>query len=575
MTINGITVGISESGAVVSGYLYGSTANPISTSLLSDTLLLYAKIIQLSNNVTYSGNNTFMLPVTYGLDKVFIFKNGYLMELGNDYLVSGNFVTWLNESVTLTPSDTIIAFGPANIYTAKAITHQKINMNTKFNSSDTAFSNLPTIKLDIPENEPNTSIPYDINSIYLFINGGLYSPNEHYDFDVDSQKIIWTHSMTLNNLDSVFVFYYNQHPTQPFLLGEKLSRNILQATTNNQTHFSLVTNTNNKLKNTSNLFLDNKRYTYNKDYTLYYPFMYTISTGILQPNITNGSKIDLSYFKTDLLIDSVSLNHQYFYQSGDFIPTTTSNLTRMVLLPTTDIINSKTMLFFRGILGINRWYTNITTDIETQYGIPAEWYRDSTTNQIYWNGAARNPSTPLNPSDSLGDFITWTAFLDSNSKDFIRIEYHQRSSTNIPGTITTASAIKNNKCVVFYNGQALFQEYGQFTITGTNSLVINEYSAPPSGFTDEVVVWYFSDSSYANLWRIQALNITTNIGELMPITFPIKISSIESSLLFYNGVRIDNRHYEFVPSTDNKQIRFKSGSGINVVSGSKLTIVHT
>lgn len=581
--INGLLVTVDSFGVTLQGSLFGSTGPTIDSLSNEQVLKVYSKKVQLFNVVSSVGNNSFYLPAVFGNDLAFIFVNGKMYKLGVDYVVAGAQVTWLRSGMSLDPTDSIVAFGPANRYTHQAFTFEVIDMTVNFDASDALHDNKPTITL-APSAPLNTQLlPFNQECIYFVKNNEIYSPGTHFTYSDVDNKIVWEDSATDPTIsDDLMTFYYNQVPTVPYLLGDVLFRINLNATADNQSNYNITARPLSSLLMTANLFYDNLRYEYGTDFTLTYPEAVLQDSGSLKPLIQNGDSMDLSYFKDQFVQDSISLVHLYYDSATPTFfaqdPLNT-NLYKVNITPLADPINDiKTLFFFRGVCSINKYYDNTSPDITTAFpGTLPEWERAS--NQFIFNSTARRgpwttpPTDPLVPSTLLQDFVTWTAFTDAVSKNSIKIEYFQR--TNLTSSITTSLPIKQNKCIVFYNGVATFREFGQFVISGGSNNVIGSFSqaAPPIGFSDEIVVVYFTEDSYASLWKFDPVILSGNVAGGDPIQFATRVNSITSSFLFNNGIRIDNRNYEIVPASNSRHIRLTNGEGL--LSGYKIMLVHT
>jgi hypothetical protein len=562
--VNGSAVVIDEFGSTLHGSLLG-TSSPTIDELSNDTTIkIYSKKVFLTQSVSANSNNRFFLPAVFGDNKAFIFINDELYSLNVDYKVDGLNCTWLNPNKTITLNDDVQVFGPGNKYTANAISFDVVDLDTQFLNSDPAFSNKQTILLKAAPIDPLLKYPFDGTCIYAFRNGAAYYYSIDFDYDEGSKKIIWkANDISLG--DKIFIFYYNKYPTAPFKLGDVLSRTILTATINNQSSFTILDKPMKNYLQSSQVLHNRKRRSYKTDYNLFGMSLYTIDGGNLKPEISNSDILDVSYFSDVFVISTLSLLQQLYDGSSANVEEIQVKYNITTVPIATNVLNAKSFLFFNGLLQINKHFDNIAS-----ISYP-DWEYNQTDNKItIWSQhASPRPAPYAGPLVPIaGDKIEFVTFLDNFSKNNVRVEYYQRSSSNIIYSVTAQENIKGGKYLLFYNGECLFKDNG--TSLSGNQVTVTAYSAPPSGIKDDIVLVYFTDEQYANLWYFDNITVNTSIAANNDITFGHPIANINETLLFYNGVKVPKD--QIISGSDNTKIKLIN---TNILSNSVLLLIHT
>jgi hypothetical protein len=258
------------------------------------------------------------------------------------------------------------------------------------------------------------------------------------------------------------------------------------------------------------------------------------------------------------------------------------------LPPVGDPIDNKlSLFFFRGVLAVNKYYSNYPNGLESSSiaQFPSEnqkWEWEVAISNVppyryvRWHPEARLAAPGLIPSgvSGFGDFLTWSAFTDPVSKNSIRIEYYQINQDQ-PEVELTTEMLGGNKCIVWYNGQALFNQFGHFTVEEDNKTLsefyYNKLPNLANNTEDEIVVLYFVEAGYASLWKFEGITLEENITSGTDIQFNYTINSLANSFLFNNGIRIDNKDYTVGANSSS----IKLTNGETLLAGSQIMLVHT
>jgi len=558
MGINGIVVDISPYGITISGTPLGGTRPNIGD--IGDPLSLlriHARKIDITTPVSASGSNVFISPVVMGGNKGIIWIDEEAFFVGEDFLLDGNKIKWLNQSYSIAPGQEILLFGPANDYTEKAFTFEVPDMEDTF-----IFDSLnQTIKLRA-NGRGLDHMPYNIKSIYLIVDGKTYIPNTDFTYNAPTGTITWINANTLSSLNKVRVMYYNLFPTYPFRLGDALVRFTEAIGPGPTTSIPIVASVSPILANASNILLNTDR---KRDLFDYKFNSGGLSISWISPDTTlaNLDKVDISYFR-DLLnlfgFFTEILNGTQFSTNlaGDY-ETVVTNF---------PVETPKGLLFHNGLLCVGPLYDAVNgslattaADIPTQYSFSG--------NTLIWDPDARVPSVNLNQSDPDEDVFVWNGFTDRQSRDYIRMEYFK--GTSLPsGPVKTLSILSNDlenvdamKTIVWYNQVAYFKEFGEIDVSGTKLATITllgptGYTAPDS--TDDIMVMFFTNESYADFWKFQGIQkagvgsytllspLLTFWGNNQSVALPVPVSDIDRTMLFIDGVKADPRQYQLDPT---------------------------
>jgi hypothetical protein len=569
MAINGLTFIVDNNGITLQGSLEGSSRPDIS-ALLNNTsldrrLIVYSKTLYISSQINSVNNPNLILPLSFGNNKFIIEINGEIFFPGVDFITeqnNNNIVKWLSTQA-INKTDVVNAWGPANAYTAQGITFETIDLNdsNKFTSGSS-----PVITLNL--NGANELLPYNESCIYLIIDRKVYKPGVDFTYSSDDGNITWLINSTIPIIPgttSCSTFYYNKVVTEPFKLGQILSRNIYNAISDHQSDFTIALPPKSSLNTGSNLFLLQKRYGYGSNYTINSPKFYVQNPSKLKDDIVIGSKVDFSYFKdvasyTPVTIISQELSAGITSDSGD------SNLFPTVFVPANqiNISNKKVLVFFNGEYVVGENYDNGT--IGSLYsGTVAQYTRDNTG--IKWKSNRLTPSI-VPTADDIFDVV---AFNDSLSQAGLNIEYFKRTNSSGPDSITLQKDIKSNKAVMFYNGEVCVKANDDFSINVTNKKLIDglPYSRPAASRFDDVVVLYACDDAYAGLINFDFIKTDSNYPTGSNFVFANPIVNKQSCILFINSRRARASEFDLVHGNPNS-LSITS----NISSGSKLLLIH-
>lgn len=574
--INGLLMTIDERGIIFQGSTSGASG-PSIDDISNDTgIKIYAKKAFINSTVSAAGNNKFTFPISFGKNICIIFVNGIQYTPGIDYTIEGNNVIWLNPSISIVDSDIVVGFGPANSYTANGFTTEIIDLTDSirhnFNVGNQTFELNP-----YPTNPEADALPFNQASIYLFLNGNLYVPGIDFTFN-GNNEITWLNGNALDGTETLFSWYYNDRDMEPFKLGSVLFRVFADIDSNNQESITIAAAPRSSLSESFNLFYDKIRYTRNKDYSVLFPILTTLSAGeggSLQTELTAGSNIDISYFRDFFVSGGVNL-YSEFVNAGVIADPIDNSLYDTNLSAVGDPVNPvKVMVWYgSGISGLYSFiagYDNInnisSASVPDIYaGLGPQVIQGSS--KITWDSDSRSPAiVPV-----AGDNFIYSAFLDDLSKSNVKIEYHQRNNASGPDTFTMDNDIKQGKVIVFYNGEALFKEFSHFSLSGTKAISGITYSRPPGSSIDEIAFMYFSDESYAGLWFFDKVEPDSAVTPGNPLNIGNPINSLNNTMLFIDGLRIAPSEYSLVPAGSGYQFTL---STITVDSSSKIMMVHT
>ena len=600
MSINGIVVNIDPFGVTVQGTLAGTTRPFIDVITIDNNLRLYAKKIFLPGIIDITGTDLFEMPVAFGKGMCFLFVNGVCYKLGLDYTIEGNRVKWLNPGISLYPADDIIAWGPANDYTAAAIGFEVFDLTN--NSVYTSGSGTVKLKPRLVSEQ----YPKGEQTIYLFKNGELLTPGISFDFTYNSSTKEITSGLLVNLVPSanyVFAFYVNSVATLPFSLGDTFYRTNL--TYSGSLSLNLTANPEKLLVNAANVFYDRKRYIQNEDFSIRFPILNVLPGESLNDDLINGTTLDVSYFKNNFIPDTISSwNEERTSGFGGVIAdTVVTTYTPTSFIPTL----SKQFLFFNGLLTVGKNFDRIegSTSGDLVFGsFPSgvgltpghqrEWERIGANVTFYTRARYPLPGDALIPTVYTGplagiDNLLYTAFTDASTISGISTEYFYRKTTRNSTSVQLSTPIRQKKFIQFYNGLAYFPQHfgGEIQIlnpgSGDNQLNY-DLSLPALDGTDplkpfdDIIVWSWVEDSFASLWQFEKIVLTSNItfdgssGATIETLFAI--SSLGNSFVFYNGLRVEPSKMTLDP-LNNKKIRLNfSLMDRNAVIGDVFWVIH-
>ena len=569
--INGVLIFLDSSGIIETGYAAGTNDPGLDTTSGSTTLKIHAVKLYVPVGSTVPAGSRLLMPVAFGYNKLILYVDGkaYFPEV--DFTVEGNVIRWGVGQVTITDVSNVIAFGPANRYTAQAFTLEvPVMANPLIFDSATQ-----TIR---PNPPGEGTKPYNQDSIYLFLDGESYLPNIDFTYDFGNNVITWINqSIVLTVNSDIKLAYYNRVVTSPFILGDVLYRILVTADQDHQASFTIAAVPKTTLLNSSNIFYNGNRYTNLTDYTVSF-FNYNINsfnpsllipdTGSLYSDLLTNGIVDISYFRDNLVNNLLVVLNQILVATG------TSLFDPINLQPATVLIDPiKTLVFLNGLYAYGQTYdnisdiTNVTLTPPTDpriVAVEAQYILNTSNNSVVsltWNSddTSRTPSLVIETDDVL----QLTAFADELSVASINIEYFQRDSNTSSPVFTLLSNIKQDKVIVFYNGEALFQEFDQFTTGGilnANELQINYPTEVPEIQTDEIAIMYIKDDSYSVLWKFDVIyddntvNAEIDAGSSTHLVLEYPLNDPNLSMLFVNGVRIPNNRYEIVTGSQGLEI---------------------
>lgn len=547
--INSFIVDISKDGIQGSGGIYGTYSpqlgNLAIANLQENRLRINTRRVFLQTTISASGFNYFTIPVTFGFNKAVIYVNGKLYLPNKDYIIQFNTVIWKNLDISLTPSDEVIVWGPANEYTANAITFEYVNLKDLLVYSGSGN----TINLKANGGD-NIFFPYSTESIWLFINGDSYIPGSSYDYDYNPATKTLTlhaaaHPVIDPNNDEIFMFYCNLLETQPFRLGDALTR--FQEDTGSS-NISLTNPIKSELINSANIFLNKTRANIGENYSFKFPLLKWDQSSDMP--YASGDVMDISYF-ADLefgvnMYNEVILGNNFTRNSiGGTV--TVSNL---------PVEDKKGLLFANGILSVGPVYDNVSPTYK-------DYELSGTT--LNWIGEPSIADTVDNDIVNAYKFI-WSGFGDIFSKQYIGLKYVQNNTVSH----TLPNIADLSKVIYFLNGQAKFFQQGELTVTAGNPATVNLVGAPV--LTDaHIVLLYFTQFSYANLWKFQAINPILTWTEGSSVTLDKPAKNLDTTFVFINGVRA-------IPGVDYDLS--SSGNGIrnlsmgNITTGQSIMVVY-
>lgn len=573
--INGVQISIDNKGITLRGTLLGSTRPKIEDVESDNSLMLHSRSIYVAENISANGNNRFAMPVSFGMDKAIISVDGVVYYPNIDYVIKGNLVQWTSVTSTITPSSQVIAWGPANKYTAQAIEFLNVDMLSTLQYLDTGTQKY----LLLDQFLESEKLPYSEKCIFLYINGSLYSPQVDFEFDVVNKRIRWlNYNNNILDIDSeVFICYINNVQTVPFKLGSKVVRNSLTVTSDHQPYFSIAAIPSDGFKSGSMLFYNTLQYPFDLEYRLNFPQLQIRNNTVLRDVIETGGKIDLFYikdvdvfynillFNQDIIILNTPSNDGSIYQ----IP-----LNQPGMLP---LANTKDFVFFRGLLATGKYFDNGTFENinnESLSGYVKPMYERSVSN-IIWYSEARDPVIAPTVDVDNPHFFSYSGFLDSLSQNHSKKIYIQRdqTQTNAANFLINLPDLQGNNLTVFYNGEALFSQFGQFDINNKN--LINFYIDAPVDGVHEIIVWYPINDAYSGIWFYDAIENHPGAVPGDELNFAEEISNISNSFLYINGVRIPPAHYRLHPNDKTKIILRSDVIGVeNIPSGANIMLVH-
>lgn len=553
MGINGIVVDISPYGITISGTPLGGTRPNIGD--IGDPLSLlriHARKIDIVSPVSASGSSIFISPVVMGGNKAVIWIDEEAFFIGEDFLLDGNKIKWINASYSIAPGQEIVIFGPANDYTEKAFTFEVPDMEDTF-----IFDSLNQ-KIRLRANGRGLDhMPYNIKSIYLIVDGKTYIPNVDFTYNAPTGEITWINVVPLSSLNKVRVMYYNLSPTYPFRLGDALIRFTENIGPGPTTSIPIVASVSPILANASNILLNTDR---KRDLFDYKFNSGGLSISWISPDTTlvNTDKVDISYFR-DLLnlfgfFTEIITGPAFSVNAGNY-ETTVSNF---------PVEASKGLLFHNGLLCVGPTYDAVNGNLATTAAdVPTQYSFSGST--LIWDPDARTPVLHINQYDATEDVFVWNGFTDRQSRDYIRTEYFKGTALGPTKTLSIVSNDLENvdalKTIVWYNQVAYFKEFGEIDVTGTKLATITLQA--PSGYTtpdsdDDIVVMFFTNSSYADFWKFQPLQkagaytlfppLMTYWGNTQSVALPIPVSDPDRTMLFIDGVKANPDQYQLDPT---------------------------
>jgi len=566
MAINGLNFIIDNSGITLQGSMAGSTRpdiTPLLDNLPDDTrLIVYSKPVYIPGQVNSITNPYLILPAVYGAGKSVLSVKGEIFLPGLDFISSGyNAIKWLS-STAINPTDEVSAWGPGNLYTANAITIELIDL-----LGENVFTPgpIPKVKLKGINGNINT-LPYNQSSIYFCVDRKVFLPGIDFTYDELTSEISWLKQVDypISNSSLVFAFYYNKTSTSPFLLGQILSRNIIELTEDNPDSFEITAPPKTSMNSGSNLFYDTLRYNYGSDYLIQYPSTFLQNGGQLKPVAVTGKYIDFSYFKDGSAYSPIIMvTQEVDAGTSEDGGNPSVYLTQYNQASQFSVTNKKTLVFFRGAFAFGSNYDNGA--IGTLYpGTLPEYTRDN--NFIRWDSDRVTPI--IIPQNS--DWFDIVSFNDAFSQSHLNVEYFKRTNSG-PDTFTLQKAVKQNKVMMFYCGEALFPQFGDFSVNPSDKKIMESmpYTRPNSSRFDDIVFVYVSDDSYGNLLYFDYLTVQVNQPANTILTFSNPISNKNNTLLFIGPKRIRFEDYDL--SVNPQQIILN----IPIFNGDKIMLVHT
>lgn len=575
MTINTSLYTLDAQGVSLQGGVLGAGLPELNNIITDTSLKIHCKKVYIPTVISAFGNNSFTLPVVFGRDKCVLYVNGLGYFLDKDFTLLGSKITWINGSVSIDPLiDEVVCWGPANNYTAQAIEFGNIDVYSQLDEADGDFSNKPTIQL----NNETDRYPFDVLSIFLFIDRKSYIPVTNYEYDEISKKIVYEIIGGITTSNEVSYVYFNKVETSPYLLGEGLYRTLLNVTSDNQSSIAVQAIPRKDIISSTNLFrfddLGNadKRYTYYDDFIIQYPSVHTLNN--LNTILEQDDVLDVSFIKDALAPASIGIRTIHLDHDTDILGEASLPLGKKYTyqLPSGPNFNiNKAIVYFNGINEHQRVYDNYS-NIET--GTPARKPRTELTQTTMAYYSQPEAIDSLVPAES-GDKFTIMIFEDVASISNIKIEYFKRDGAGLinggPFTsVTLSQTPRGNKLIQFYNGEATFKQFNDIGITGN---VINSFPYAPSGI-DDLVYLYFTSDAYASLWKFDVIDTSSgDIANMIPMTVSRRIANLSASLLFVGGVLYPINTYEIVPGSGNKQIRTLSGTPV-IPQNSKCILLH-
>lgn len=555
--INSVSTDINKQGIFLNGTPFGCTypsffsaSDPYNTSLRIHSRKIFIPALDVVSSVS---NPFLTLPVSFGGGVAILWRDEEAFFAGEDFLIQDNKLTWINENISLTSSNSLIIFGPANSYTAKAFTIEIIDMENPsyFNNS------LQTIQLEA-NGRGNDYFPYNQNSIYLTVDRDVKKPGIDYIYSSLDKKITWIGSSPLTTSNKVRIFYYNLFPTTPYRLGESLVRiqKPVSFVGSPPSSFSLVASLNPFLSNASNVFQNSKKKIDGDAYSFAFPSLKWNNTN---SPLTSGDHLDISYFRSLLALFGF-FNEQKTGPQFSIIGSGTYAGMFRTHITTLPVKKQLGFLYHNGILAIGDYYDAIDNNPGTHIPSNPQFFFDpSDKHSLIWNPNAYLPAININLSDPSVDSFEWRGFSDSLSGNSMRVEYWKGwGGTGSTKTLTSPIVVPE-KAIAFYNGVAQFQAFNEFSFDVTNTILSLSVDSPADP-DDDIVLWGFTDESYAEFWDF--INIQTTLngstvsstlfppllafwgqGESLALTRPIKDPN--KTFLFINGVLANKNDYSF------------------------------
>lgn len=570
MPINNLTFTIDNNGITLQGSLNGSTRpdiSPLLNNLNEDNrLIVHSKEIYIPGNINRLTNPSMVLPLSFGENKFIIDINGEIYfpkyDFENDYN-SNNIIKWLNER-SINPIDKVNVWGAGNSYTSQGITFEVIDLK---NSSVFTDGAQPKIKLNFGGSLDLN--PYNQNSIYLVINRKIYKPGIDFTYSESNKEITWLIKNSVPIIASetlCFAFYYNNKNTAPFKLGQRLSRNVYTVEEDGQEDFEIASPPKSSLNSGSNLFYDEKRYSYSNDYYIQSPKLYIQNNGKLKNNLTTNHYLDLSYFKDGNAYSPIIIISQEL-TAGTGTDSVDSNVYLTSMVPANQIspTNKKVLVFFRGAFAFGESYDN--GNIGTLYsGTLPEYTRDN--NYIKWK-SNRILNHEIVPTSS--DWFDIVSFSDSLSLNHLNIEYFKR--TNLGNdSFTLQKEVKQGKAILFYNGEPTYLPANDFEVNQADKKIIESlpYSRPTSSRFDDIAVLYVSNDAYGNILHFDYKLNSQVAPSGSEHVFDNPISNKEGTILFVGPRRLRFSDYELVQNNPNAL-----KINVDISANTKIMLVHT
>lgn len=520
--LNSFLVDISKEGIKGSGGLFGTFSpqiGEVQSQQANNNPSISIRKIQVPQTVSALTNPDFIIPISFGSDKVIIWVNKKLFIIDEDYRVAGTKVTWLNTEISITTSDEVVLWGPSNAFSANLITFERYNLK------DSSVYNASELTLKSGLVDPGL-FPFSQDASFLFLNGDCLRTVNDYTYDSVTKKYILTNA--LNPLtDRVFSFYCNLKPSGDYRLGESLVR--LKKTDGNL-NVSLTSPVNSELKEESHVFHNGGRAVYAKNYAIRYPLLKWDNTQNI--NYTGGDTLDISYFS--------DMRFSIDVFSDGYVSTANTNLINLAI---------EKRLGFHYVNGV----LSHPPVSDNELAVAGKDY-DISGQVLSWVG-----SPPINPSYQ----VVYEGFTDLYAKQYTGI----RTGSDTTQSFQLPDIADTSKIIAWKEGIANFIQHGDFTI---NSLVNPKtLNFVDQDVDDKVVIMYFKQTSYSDLWKFEPVTTSGALPINTVVTLNQSAKKINTCWVFLNGVK-QKPITSFVLEDQNRKVKFLR----SIPANSKIMFVY-